>query len=104
MGKGDEAETSCLFLPSSEADLQVVGLLADIAVTRGIGDQGAMPFFQDCKALCEYRRGHYAEAVEWAQKPLKNPGIYVHGHAYAVLAMACRRLGGKDDAGEMLAK
>ena len=77
-------------------DLQVVGLLADIAVTRGIGDPGAMPFYQDCKALSEYRRGHYAEAVEWAQKPLKIPRIYVHGHAYAVLAMAYWQLGQKE--------
>ncbi len=100
----DQVAKSCLFLPSSEVDLQVVGLLADTAVTRGIGDQGAMPFFQDCKALCEYRRGHYAEAVEWAQKPLKIPRIYVHGHAYAVLAMAYWRLGEKGEAQAMLAK
>jgi len=85
-------------------DLQVVGLLADIAVTRGIGDPGAMPFYQDCKALAEYRRGHYAEAVEWAQKPLKIPRIYVHGHAYAVLAMAYWQLGLKDEARAVLCK
>ena len=63
-----------------------------------------MPFFQDCKALSEYRRGHYAEAVEWAQKPLKIPRIYVHGHACAVLAMGYWRLGEKDKARAMLAK
>jgi len=34
-----------------------------------------MPYFQDCKALCEYRQGHYTEAVKWAQKPLKIPGF-----------------------------
>jgi len=100
----DQVAKSCLFLPSSEVDLQVVGLLADIAVTRGIGDPGAMPFYQDCKALAEYRRGHYAEAAEWAQKPLKIPRIYVHGHAYAVLAMAYWQLGEKDEARAMLAK
>jgi tetratricopeptide (TPR) repeat protein len=85
-------------------DLRVVGLLADIAVMRGIGDQGALPFYQDSKALSEYRQGHYAEAVEWAQKPLKIPGIKVHQHAYAVLAMAYWRLGEKDEARAMLAK
>jgi tetratricopeptide (TPR) repeat protein len=100
----DQVAKSCLFLPSSEVDLQVVGLLADIAVTRGIGDPGAMPFYQDCKALAEYRRRHYAEAVEWAQKPLKIPRIYVHGHAYAVLAMAYWQLGQKDEARAILSK
>jgi tetratricopeptide (TPR) repeat protein len=95
---------ACLFLPSSEVNLKVVGLLADIAVTHGIGDPDAVPFFQVCKALSEYRRGHHAEAIEWAQKPLKIPRVYVHGHAYAVLAMAYWRLGEKDEARAMLAK
>src|SRR6266404_2240722 len=100
----DQVAKSCLFLPSSDVDLKVVGLLADIGVTRGIGDRGAMPFYQDCKALSEYRQGHFAEAVEWAQKPLKIPRIYVHGHACAVLAMGYWRLGEKDEARAMLAK
>jgi tetratricopeptide (TPR) repeat protein len=100
----DQVAKSCLFLPPSDVDLKLVGFLADLAVTRGTGDQDAMPFYQDCKALSEYRRGHYAEAVEWAEKPLKIPGIYVHGHAYAVLAMAYWRLGEKDEARAMLAK
>ena len=37
-------------------------------------------------------------------KPLKIPGIYVHGHAYAVLAMAYWRLEKRDEARAMLAK
>ncbi|MDB6017457.1 MAG: serine/threonine protein kinase with repeat [Pedosphaera sp.] len=100
----DQVAKACLFLPSSELDLKVISHLADTAVTHGIGDQNAIPFFQDCKALAEYRQGHYAEAVEWAQKPLKIPGVYVHGHAYAVLAMAYWRLGEKDEARAMLAR
>jgi tetratricopeptide (TPR) repeat protein len=100
----DQVAKACLFLPSSELDLKVIDHLADVAVTHGIGDPGAMPFFQDCKALSEYRQGHYAEAVEWAQNPLKIPGIYVHEHAYAVLAMAYWRLGQNDEARAMLAK
>ena len=100
----DQVAKSCLFLPSSEADSKVIGHLADTAVTHGIGDRNAMPYFQDCKALSEYRQGHYAEAVEWAQKPLKIPGIYVHGHAYAVLAMAYWRLGDKERARAMFEK
>jgi serine/threonine protein kinase/Tfp pilus assembly protein PilF len=100
----DQVAKSCLFLPSSGADLQVIGHLADTAVTLGIGDTGALPFFQDSKALSEYRQGRYADAIEWAQKPLKIPGIYVHGHSYAVLAMSYWRLGQQDEARAMLAK
>jgi tetratricopeptide (TPR) repeat protein len=100
----DQVAKACLFVPPSEADLSVIGHLADTTVTQGTGDLGAMPFFQDCKALSEYRQRHYAEAVEWAQKPLTIPGNYVHGHAYAVLAMAYWRLGEKDEARAMLAK
>jgi Flp pilus assembly protein TadD len=100
----DQVAKACLFLPSSELDLKAIGRLADTAVTHGIADQNAMPFFQDCKALSEYRQGHYAEAVEWAQKPLKIPGNYVHWHAYAVLAMAYWQHGEKDEARAMLAK
>jgi tetratricopeptide (TPR) repeat protein len=100
----DQVAKSCLFLPCSEVDLSVIGHLADTTVTQGIGDTGAMPYFQDCKALSEYRQGHYAEAVEWAQKPLQISGLHVYGHAYAVLAMAYWRLEKKDEARAMLAK
>jgi len=100
----DQVAKSCLFLPYLDADLPAISHLTDITVTLGVGDAGAMPYFQDCKALCKYRQGHYAEAVEWAQKPLKIPGIYVHGHSYAVLAMAYWRLGEKENARAVLAK
>ena len=100
----DQVAKSCLFLPASSADLKIVSRLADSTVADGVGDQNAKPYFQDCKALCEYRQGHYAEAVEWAQKPLKVPGLHVYGHAYAVLAMAYWELGQKDEARTMLAK
>ena len=100
----DQVAKSCLFLPSSEVDLNLVSRLADITVTNGIADQGATPYFQDCKALCEYRQGHYAEALEWAEKPLKISGLHVYGHAYAVMAMAYWRLGEKEEARAMLAK
>jgi tetratricopeptide (TPR) repeat protein len=100
----DQVAKSCLFLPSPEVDLNVVRRLADTTVAAGIGDQNATPYFQDCKALCEYRQGHYAEAVEWAQKPLTISGLHVYGHAYAVLALAYWRLGEKEEARTMLAK
>ena len=104
MYTADQVAKSCLFLPCSDVESKVIGRFADAAITSGIADKNAMPFFQDCKALSEYRQGHYGEAVQWAQKPLAVPGIFVHGHACAVLAMADWQLGRKDDARAMLAK
>jgi tetratricopeptide (TPR) repeat protein len=100
----DQVAKACLFVPPSEADLPMIGHLADSTVTRGTGDLGAMPFFQVCKALSEYRQGHFAEAVKWAKKSVDGPRIDAHGHAYAVLAMADWQLGKKDEARAMLAK
>ncbi len=42
--------------------------------------------------------------MEWAQKPLKIPGLHVHGHAYAVIAMAEWQMGNKDEARAMFTK
>ena len=100
----DQVAKSCLFRPPSAADLKIISRLADSIVADGAGDQGARPYFQDCKALCEYRLGHYEEAIEWAQKPIKIPGLHVYGHAYATLAMAYWQLGDKEKARAMLAK
>lgn len=100
----DQVAKSGLFLPSSEADLKIIDRMADSTVENGMGDQNARPYFQDCKALSEYRQGHYSEAIEWAQKPLKVSGLSVYGHAYATLAMSYWKLGQKDEARAMLAK
>ncbi|MEI9863900.1 MAG: hypothetical protein WDN00_04985 [Limisphaerales bacterium] len=100
----DQVAKACLFLPSSETDLKVIGRLTDFIVRNGIDDSSALPYYQDCKALYEYRVGHYAEAVIWAQKPLSITGLQLYGHVYAVLAMAYWRLGKKDEARAMLAK
>lgn len=100
----DEAAKACLLLPSRGANLEVISNLADTAVTRGVGDEGAMPFFQFCKALAEYRQGHFAGAVEWAQKPIRSPRVYAQGQAYAVLAMAQWQLGERDVARTLLAE
>jgi Tfp pilus assembly protein PilF len=100
----DTVAKSCLLLPSSGVDLDVIARLADMAVTQGSGDEGAMPFFQVCKAMAEYRQGHYAEAAEWAQRSIASPRVEPHGQAYAVLAMAKWRMGEQETARVMLAK
>jgi tetratricopeptide (TPR) repeat protein len=100
----DEVAKACLFLPISGTNAETVYHLADLPVTGRTGDLDALPFFEVCKALSEYRQGHYEIAIEWAQLPLKVAGNYSHGHAYAVLAMANWRLGNPDEARAMLAK
>jgi hypothetical protein len=99
----DAVAKSCLFAPSSEVDLNAIGHVADITVTFGVSDPGAMPFFQVCKALSEYRLGHFSEAAQWAQKSVESTR-YANWHACGVLAMADWQLGKKDDARAMLAR
>jgi len=89
---------SCLLLPNSGADLQLVDRLATRAVTLGSGDGGGIGYFQACKALSEYREGSFPEAVEWAEKALKNSEVFARAKGCAVLAMAQWRLGLKDAA------
>lgn len=100
----DQVAKACLFLPVTRTNADVVYRLADLTVTRGAQDQTAMPFFEVCKALSEYRQGNYEAAVEWARQPLKIEGNYSHGHACAVLAMAYWRLGRTDEARAALAR
>jgi len=99
----DQVAKACLFLPASEVDLIAVARLADTAVTLGAQDEGAMPFFQTCKGLAEYRLGHFASAAEWAQKSLNSSRKDAYPHAYGVLALADWQLGKKDGARAMLA-
>src|ERR1051326_5727756 len=99
----DQVAKACLFLPASEVDLNAVGRLADMAVARGANDEGAMPFFETCKALSEYRLEHFADAVAWAKKSIDSPRKDAHPHAYGVLALAEWRLGNKEQARAALA-
>jgi serine/threonine protein kinase/tetratricopeptide (TPR) repeat protein len=100
----DQVAKACLLRPGTEKYMDAVGRLADLPVTGGTGDQDAMPFFEVCKALSEYRQGQYDQAIKWAEQPLKIPGNSSHGQAYAVLALADWRLGKLDEARTMLAR
>jgi serine/threonine protein kinase len=94
----DQVAKACLLFPPSDSDMPVIARLADIPLTFQAGDSGALPYFQVCKALSEYRQGHFAAATDWAQKTLKTTAIYAQGQAYGVLAMADWQLGRKDQA------
>ncbi len=100
----DAAAKACLLVPVPGLDLKAVGRLSDFAVTHGSGDEGARPFFEICKALSEYRQGHYADAADWAEKTLISPRLDAHGHACAILSMADWQLGQKDMARTILAE
>ncbi|HXJ58648.1 MAG TPA: serine/threonine protein kinase, partial [Verrucomicrobiae bacterium] len=76
----------------------------DTAVTLGAGNEGAMPFFEICKALSEYRLGHFNDAAEWAGRSVDSRRKAAQGPAYGVLAMAYWQLGKQDEARAMIAK
>ena len=100
----DQVAKACLLRAPSGTDLTVISHLANMTVTLGAGDEGAMPFFEICKALSEYRQGHFTAAADWAQKSINSPRIDVHGHADAILAMADWQRGKKDEARAVLAE
>ena len=99
----ERVATDCSLLPNSGVDLAMVDNLADIAVTRGSGE-GALPYFQACKAMSNYRLNRFTEAIEWAQKATLNPTAepFAKAKAFAVLAMANWQLGQKPAAREAL--
>jgi eukaryotic-like serine/threonine-protein kinase len=94
----------CLLLPNSGVDLTLIDKLADIAVTRGSGE-AALPYFQACKAMSNYRLGRFSEAVEWAEKAANSPTAEApaKGKAFAVLAMSRWQLGQEQAARAALA-
>jgi len=100
----DAVAKSCLFYPLPGLELEKISRLADVAVTRGADDSGALPFFQVCKALAEYRLGHFAEAADWAEKAINAPGSYAPQHAYAIMALADWQLGKRSEARTFFAK
>ena len=99
----DDVARACLFLPDEKLDLNAISRLADETVILGSSDEAAMPFFEICKALSEYRLGNYSEAADWAQKSLDSPRVEAHAYACAVLAMADWKSGKENEAQAMLA-
>jgi tetratricopeptide (TPR) repeat protein len=95
----------CLLLPHSGVDLGLVDKLADTAVTVGSGE-ASLPYFQVCKAMSNYRRGRFSEAIEWGEKAAKSfsAEAQAKAKACAILAMANWQLGQNDQALAMLAQ
>ena len=100
----DNVAKACVLRPCRKIDLAEVARQADLTVAVGAGDSNALPYFQICKALAEYRQGHLAEAADWARKTIDGGHLDARPHACAVLAMADWKLGKIGEAREMLAK
>jgi tetratricopeptide (TPR) repeat protein len=102
-GIADQMAKDCLILPSSGVNLEPVAALADFAVVHG-ENWGAYHFFQCCKALAEYRQGHFEGAAKWAERAAKDAFPYSQAEAYAILALSHYQLKQVEDARAALAK
>jgi Flp pilus assembly protein TadD len=90
---------ACLLLPLNGAEQKAACDLADqaIAMTQ---DHWVRPWAEATRSLAAYRRGRFAEAVEWADRCLaRGPGDWNRElPAHLVRAMALSRLGRVDAA------
>jgi tetratricopeptide (TPR) repeat protein len=57
----------CLILPDAGVDLDAVGKLAEISVSKG-KNHPFFAYFMVTKALAELRQGHFASAIDWMQQ------------------------------------
>ncbi|MDB6040850.1 MAG: serine/threonine protein kinase, partial [Verrucomicrobiales bacterium] len=99
----DRMAKDSLILPVSGLDLRSLAQMAETAVTRGSG-AADLPNFQYCKALAEYRAGHFAEALDWAERTVKYSLPIAEAGSYAIIAMAKHRLNQADGSHAALAK
>ncbi len=67
----DKAAKAALLLPVDGADLDRACKLADFAATA-TEPKSLLGWVQFCKALAEYRRGHFTSAVDWANRAISS--------------------------------
>ena len=101
----DRMAKDCLLLPEAGGDLRLAAAWAATAVSQG-KDSGDLTWFQVTMSLGEYRQGHFAGAIDWAQQALSHAGDDLRRdvEAYAVLAMAQQRSEQVGEAAGALAK
>jgi len=99
----DKMVKDCLILPDSGADLLSVAAIAETAVTAGKG-MNMYRLCEFCKALAEYRQGHWSEAISLATDAAQESWPYAQGESLAVLAMSEYRLNQVADARADLAR
>lgn len=100
----DGLAKSTQLLPSSAFSPAEADRLIDLALVAGQRDENALPYFQSCKALTQYRLGRFAEAIAWARLPLASTRIQAQAPAYAVLALAHWQQGQPEEARSALQK
>jgi WD40 repeat protein len=107
----------CFFadLAQDPETLLQAGKLADFAIAkidealaRMEAHESLQPYAQHTKGIVEYRRGNYAEALDWCQKSLPGLSKNENGSCQATnlffSAMAAHRLGKIEDAHKWLAE
>jgi hypothetical protein len=91
----DRMVKDCLIRPWLPAQLDSLARLADMALQEG-PEHRAWRRFQFAKGLVEYRRGHFADAVNYVREVAEggewNRDLNRDVQAYMVLAMAYARL------------
>jgi tetratricopeptide (TPR) repeat protein len=71
-----------LFWADCGADWEEVAMLADRALAKAAeNDHWVMPWAHIAKGLAEYRRGNYADAIEWSDMALTSGSATVHSVA-----------------------
>jgi serine/threonine protein kinase len=96
-GKLASCARACLLIPGAGCDLETAAQIADRAVTDAITNQdSSIHYFGFAKGLAEYRRGHFANSIEWMQKVIQDGKTFRDASrdmaAYAVIAMAENQL------------
>jgi Flp pilus assembly protein TadD len=101
----DRIAKDCLILPGSGVNLDTVAAMADTAVAEG-RNTGALPFFQFCTGLAEYRQGRFTNAADQSRTALTNRFDFLplDTAAYMVLAMSQYQLQQVEQARASLAK
>jgi eukaryotic-like serine/threonine-protein kinase len=70
-GDADKAAKAALLLPEDGADLDRACKLADFAATA-TEPKSFLGWVRFCKALAEYRRGHFDSAIDWANRAISS--------------------------------
>jgi tetratricopeptide (TPR) repeat protein len=94
----------CLILPASGAGLETVARMTQTALSSTNYPYDPA-WRQLAQGLADYRQGHFASALDWAEKALTRTGVDPRRDVEAcmVQAMACQRLNQPDKAHAALA-
>jgi len=88
-------------MPGAVTDSALPVRLANLGVTKN----PRIPWYVFAAGAAQYRAGQDAEAIKLLEESIRvHPAWAGHGQNYVMLAMACQRLGRKDEARKWLAQ